>query len=426
MNESVLEKNQYDGQFIICDHCDLVVEVPRITNQYKASCPRCNSRLVRYRKKTNKQALVFAICALFMFIFSCLFYFIDIRILGNVTSIDIFMIPDTLLLDNYSSLSLVFISFVIFFPILCLLILIILCSGISLPKRITILLLVSLTRLQNWCMAEIFLAGTLVSFVKLASYGDIGLQHSFIPYCLFIIMQTQALSLFSPRQIWQTVAPTIQAETPFSSGKTGLSQNLRLCKCCHAILPMNKQICTRCYTKGYVREQQSLQWTMALVLTSLILYLPANGYPIMTTIFMGDISNSTIIDGVLYMWQDQDYPVALVIFFASVVIPISKIIALCWLGYFAKYAKQQDIKSCLKMNRLYKIVEFIGRWSMIDIFVVSIISTLVRNGELISVYPDIGAIFFATVVVMTMYASHKYDPRLIWDRLTHEEKGKGV
>ena len=116
------------------------------------------------------------------------------------------------------------------------------------------------------------------------------------------------------------------------------------------------------------------------------------------------------------MWQEGDYPVALVIFTASIIIPVLKILALSWLCCFVLFKHQKKQRDCIKMSRLYKMVEFIGRWSMIDIFVVAVISTLIRNGELISVYPDIGVIYFAAVVIITMIASHQYDPRLIWDK----------
>lgn len=173
--------------------------------------------------------------------------------------------------------------------------------------------------------------------------------------------------------------------------------------------------------KGTARYKDSIQWTMALLLTSTILYIPANVYPIMATLFVGSLSGSTVLDGVSYMWQSGDYPVAAVIFIASIIIPIFKIMALCWLCYYAIYRSKPTEKASAKMNKIYNVVEFIGRWSMIDIFVVSVTATLVNNGEMIAVYPAKGAVYFAIVVIITMIASHKYDPRLIWDKVKNNE-----
>ncbi|QIQ21863.1 PqiA/YebS family transporter subunit [Zophobihabitans entericus] len=417
MDATKFDKNPYDEQYMLCHHCDLLVEIPRVTNKQNVNCPRCQERLTRYRQDTNQQVVVYSVCALIMLAVACLFFFVNIRVVGVTSNMSLFMVPNILWADNYSYLSMLFVFFVLVFPALCLLILLVLSTDIKLPTRVKVFLLVWFNRLHIWCMAEIFLAGVLVSFVKLTSYGDIGVSLSFLPYCAFVLLQIRAISLFIPRAVWQKIGPTIYVLTPMVAGKTGIEQNIRLCRCCHAILPMNMNRCPRCKEHGKVRDVKGIQWTMALLLTSIILYIPANMYSVMSTTFLGSTSNSTIMDGVIYMWQEGDYPVALVIFIASIVIPVLKILALIWLCYFVlKLREQTSDQDCLKMKKLYDIVEIIGRWSMIDIFVVSVIASLIRNGELMAVYPNIGAVFFATVVILTMIAAHKYDPRLIWDR----------
>lgn len=423
--EQALETNDVaEYHDILCDHCDMVVKIPHLGKEDKATCPRCDRKLKDCDPQSNKFALMYGICALLLFFIGCSFYIVDIRILGNINNVTIPAIPKILLLDKYLSLSLLFIAFVLLFPFLCLVSVVILCSGLPLPKRLKVLFLVIVTKLQSWCMPEIFLAGVLVSFVKLTSYGDIGIDLSFLPFCIFIILQIKTLSSFNPSIIWEEVAPTLQTDVPLRAGKTGRLQHIRLCRCCHAILPIGRVICPRCYERGYLRIRQSLQWTMALLLTAMLLYIPANMYAVMTTLFIGGVSNSTILDGVSYMWKDGDYPIAIIIFTASIIIPILKIIALFWLCYFSRYTPCGEEEDCLKMNKIYNIVEFIGRWSMIDIFVVAVTSTLIRHGEMISVFPDIGAVFFATVVIITMVASKKYDPRLIWDRMRCKESKK--
>lgn len=421
MEQAVHENYQRDTINVLCDQCDLVVEIPPMGNGDKASCPRCDNRLTDYQSSSPKHALIYGICALLMFVVACIFHLVDIRTLGNTNNVTISTIPRVLFFDHYVLLSLLFIAFVLLFPFLCLLSLIIVCSGIPIPKRFKIILLATMTKLQYWCMAEIFLAGVLVSFVKLISYGDIDIDISFLPYCFFILLQIKAFSVFSTTAPWHQIAPVIQTTTLFQAGKNGIEQGIRLCQCCHAILSINLVICPRCYERGRARIRQSLQWTLALLLIAMMLYIPANAFAMMKMFFIGNVTSSTILDGVSYMWKDGDYPIAIIIFTASIVIPVIKIIALFLLCYFSVYSCGSDEGYCLK---IYNFVEFIGRWSMIDIFVVAVTSTLIRNGVMISVYPDVGAVFFAIVVIITMIASKKYDPRLIWDRMACKQLGR--
>ncbi|PXY94928.1 PqiA/YebS family transporter subunit [Frischella perrara] len=402
--------------YALCYHCDLLSELPAITNHYKAICPRCHTRLARGSLNMKRDTIIYSVCALTMLLLACCFIFINIRVVGNTNNLNLLNISNILYQDNYVSLVLVFVLFVLVSPVLLLIIQIIVCSELPLSKFRKRDLMILYDKLQHWTMSEIFMAGVLVSFVKLTNYGDIGINQAFWAFCLFIIWQLKSTITFSTRQIWDEIASNNFVKTPLVAGRIGIRQNIRLCLCCHAILPAEQAHCPRCKRKGKLRERDKLQWTIALLITSFLLYIPANLFGIMNTLFLGSTSSSTIIDGVIYMWQEGDYPVALVIFTASIIIPVLKIIALTWLCYFVLVIRRKTRNECMKMSRLYKMVEFIGRWSMIDIFVVAVISALIRNGELISVYPDIGAVFFAAVVVITMIASHLYDSRLIWDR----------
>ncbi|OCG15666.1 hypothetical protein A9G29_04020 [Gilliamella sp. Fer2-1] len=401
--------------YVLCSHCDLVIELSNIAVGHKAVCPRCNTTLAKNNSNMKFNAAMYAACSLIMIIVGCGFLFIDIRIVGNFIGISLLDIPKTLFFDKYRYISALFILFVLLFPILNLLIIILLCSKLPLTKYRKRDLLIVYEKFQHWCMPEIFLTGILVSFVKLMSYGSIGVTSTFWAFCLFVFFYIKSLVIFSPETIWSEIHRNNFAQGILQAGKTGICQNLKLCSCCEAILPKHYIKCPRCKQKSKIRERDKIQWTIALLVTSLILYIPANLFGIMITVVFGSPSSSTIMDGVIYMWQAGDVPVALVIFIASVAIPILKIISLSWLCYFALAVKRKNNHNCLKMKKLYTAVEFIGKWSMIDIFVVSVICSLVRNQQMMGVYPDIGVTFFATVVIITMIASQKFDPRLIWD-----------
>ncbi|MBY0417105.1 MAG: paraquat-inducible protein A, partial [Pararheinheimera sp.] len=150
-----------------------------------------------------------------------------------------------------------------------------------------------------------------------------------------------------------------------------------------------------------------------------LLYIPANLLPIMETVSLGSSIQSTIISGIILMWQDGAYPVAIVILLASVVVPVVKIAVMFWLCYLASHTGH---KRQLLSTRVYLLVDWIGRWSMVDVLVVAILAALVRFDLLMGVYPGMGAIIFATVVITTMLAAMSFDPRLLWDQRNKKEE----
>ena len=144
------------------------------------------------------------------------------------------------------------------------------------------------------------------------------------------------------------------------------------------------------------------------------LYIPANILPIMTVVELGDVTENTIISGMMTFWRQGAYPIAIVIFTASIVIPLLKIVALTWLCLAASGRLHP---SPGMLGKIYWFTELLGRWSMVDIFVVGILVALVQLGNYMTITPGLGAVAFAGVVVLTMLAAMSFEPRLLWDRL---------
>ena len=184
------------------------------------------------------------------------------------------------------------------------------------------------------------------------------------------------------------------------------SMNL-YCPCCHSVL--------------HSRHPNSFTKTTAFLLAAIFLYIPANVLPIMTVIYQGSGEPSTIIAGVKHLLEGGMWPLALIVFVASIVVPILKLLVLSALLISIAIKSRWEPR---ERTKLYRIMEFIGRWSMVDIFVIAILVTLVQFGNTASIYPGLGALSFAAVVVLTMFAAHSFDPRLIWDNLgkIHDEK----
>ncbi|RYJ16515.1 membrane integrity-associated transporter subunit PqiA [Rahnella variigena] len=398
---------------ILCPQCDLLVAIPEIAVGQKAKCPRCHTTLTSRWKEPRRRPIAYAVSALFMLLLSNLFPFVNMKVAGLGSEVTLIQIPQVLVSDDYASMASLFMILVQLMPALGMIFIIILCQGTSIPSHWQISIARNYFRLKAWCMVEIFLAGVLVSFVKLMAYGDVGVGTSFYPFVLFCILQLRAFQCTDRYWIWQQVAPAPKLEMPLRVGESGLSQGLRSCHCCMAILPVDQKQCGRCDTSGHARRKNSLQWTMALLITSIFLYIPANLLPIMITQVLGTPMPSTIMAGVVLLWSEGSYPVAMVILIASIMVPTMKMIAIGWLCWDANSNKEIDRE---RLHVIYEVVEFVGRWSMIDVFVIAVLSALVRMGQLMSIYPDIGALLFASVVILTMFAAMTFDPRLIWDR----------
>ncbi|WP_268991589.1 membrane integrity-associated transporter subunit PqiA [Limnobaculum eriocheiris] len=406
-----------NDKLVLCPQCDLMVKLPEIKQGDKAVCPRCHTTLSALWVEPVLQPVSCAISALIMLVFANLFPFINMQVSGLYNQIKLMEIPEAMMSDDYTSLATLFIIFVQLIPAFCMVAIILLCLEVRLPYRLKVIMGRIIYLAKVWCMVEIFLVGVLVSFVKLMAYGDIGIGPSFVPYCLFCLLQVRAFQCLDRYWLWQTIQPAPELHQTPKVGTPGLEQGLRSCPCCMAILPIDEPQCPRCHTVGYARRRNSLQWTLALLVTSIMLYIPANILPIMVTEVLGNRMASNIISGVIILWEDGSYPVSLVIFIASIMVPTLKILAIGWLCYDASdTGKMGSNLDREKMHYLYEVVEFVGRWSMIDVFVIGVLSALVRMGRLMSIYPDVGAVLFAMVVILTMIAAMMFDPRLLWDR----------
>jgi paraquat-inducible protein A len=191
------------------------------------------------------------------------------------------------------------------------------------------------------------------------------------------------------------------------------------CHVCNLVVavpegPTEGLACPRCRTGLHRRKPNSLSRTWALLITASICYVPANLYPVMEVTTLGQTQADTILSGVIYLAVNGTWPLALIVFVASVVVPVLKILALGYLAFSVQSRSQWRPRD---RARLYRIVEQVGRWSMVDVYVVTILVALVHLGSLANVEARVGGFYFGAVVVLTMLAAESFDPRLIWDRL---------
>ena len=178
--------------------------------------------------------------------------------------------------------------------------------------------------------------------------------------------------------------------------------------------------CPRCGASLHSRKPNSIARAWALVLAAAVFYIPANVLPITHTTSLGMVQSDTIMSGVIYFIHSGSWPIALVIFIASVFVPLLKLLILS--GLLISVQRRWQWRP-VDRTRLYRLTEAIGRWSMLDIFVVTILVALVHLGALANIAAGPGALFFAAVVVVTMFAAEAFDPRLIWDGMEDRDDG---
>jgi len=193
-------------------------------------------------------------------------------------------------------------------------------------------------------------------------------------------------------------------------------EGLANCHVCNLLVQLGNHSdanCPRCHSNVHYRKHDSINRAWAFLISAFIMYIPANTEAIMITGVLGQQSSDTILSGVLYFLAHGDWPLAIVIFSASVLLPLLKIMSI---GYLLISVQRRNIRRQKEKTRLFIIAEIMGRWSMVDVFVVALLAALIQIGELSSIQPGPAGLAFAAMVILTMFSAMAFDPRLIWDQ----------
>jgi paraquat-inducible protein A len=205
------------------------------------------------------------------------------------------------------------------------------------------------------------------------------------------------------------------------TGVSAASRGLAGCHDCGLVsrLTEHRDACPRCGARLHLRKTNSLRRAWALLIASFILYVPANLLPIMETSSLFGEQEDTIMSGIVFLWHSGSWDLALIVFVASIAVPLSKLFALT---YLLVSVQRRSSWQPLQRTRLYRVLEFVGKWSMLDIYVVALLATVVKFQSLANISAAPGAVAFGAVVILTMLAAQSFDPRLIWDAA----EGRGV
>ncbi len=218
-------------------------------------------------------------------------------------------------------------------------------------------------------------------------------------------------------------------ENEMTQAGSALSASMTGCHTCNQVVRVDSKHhkhalrCPRCGAKLHPRIHNSLLLTWMLVCLAFLLYIPANVLPMTRVVGLGQVQEDTIMSGVIYFIQHGSWYIGLVIFIASIFVPMLKLILLMFLLITVQRKSQWRPR---ERTRIYRVTEVIGRWSMLDIYVVTILIALVNLGIFADIDAGPAAIYFAGVVILTIFAAKSFDPRLIWDNIESEKGVKHI
>ncbi len=407
-----------EGGLIACHECDFLHAIQSIPAGGKAICVRCGAVLYRNIPNSLERALALNLAALMLFIMANVFPFLSLKLSGRVEENVLMSGALALYRHGMGELGLLVFFTSFLFPLLTitgmLYILLPLKFGHR-PSRVGPVYR-WVHALAPWSLLGVFMLGVLISFVKLIDLATIIPGISLFSFAGLLVVSAAANANLDASVVWPHMN---YKPTGTGSGTTASEQNLIACHTCALLVPkaslhgQGHGHCPRCENPLHSRKTNSFTRTWALIFTSSILFIPANVYPVMTIIQFGRGDPNTIMSGVIHLIEAGMWGLAMIIFFASVVVPLMKLVVLSFLLITIK--KKSTWRS-RDRTLLYRVTEAVGAWSMVDIYVVAILVALVNLGSLSTIKPGIGATFFGGVVVITMLAAHSFDPRLIWDK----------
>ena len=419
----------YTDQVTICPGCDLLLEKTEPGPGHTLICPRCGRRLHKERQNSVQRTLALAVTGLLLYIPANFYPLLTFDVLGTDATSSVF--ASTLSMfdqgQNFVGTIVVLTGFI--FPLLILSLLFWVSIGLILDWKAHWIpdFLRWYQHLTEWAMTDVYLIGIFVTIIKMSHMAEIEYNTGFFCFIGLVLTTIAAQVSIDKPLFWRLIEgdsedPEEKKKFPLdTTARTGREAGLVLCHTCHKTMPVSELSleknphCPRCGEVMHQRKQNSITRSWALVLTAIILSLPANLLPIMDVEYLGHPEANTIMDGIIYFFQEGSYGIGAVILTASILVPLFKILGMILILLSIRFQWRQWLRHKAIM---FRFIEFIGRWSMLDIFVIALLCALVQFGYLSTITVASAAFYFTGVVLCTMFAAISFDPRLIWDTAT--------
>lgn len=400
------------GRMVECHDCGLRHVLQAAPAGNVARCRRCGGRLRVFRDDPLGRALALSLTGLVLITVANTLPFMSLRIEGRIQDASLLTGAMELFDRGLWVLTGVVLLTTVVAPLVKLsgLAYVLLALRLPRPPRHLPVLFRWLERVHPWAMIEVYLLGVFVAYVKLVDLASIDLGAALYSLAALMVLVAAVDATVDSEDVWEAMERRGLARAPRETAGAPRA----LCEDCGLLAPMpgRHARCPRCGAELHRRRPDSLSRTWALVIAAMILYVPANVYPVMTVISFGRGAPDTILSGVKELFGAGMWPLALLVFFASITVPVLKLLGLITLLVATHRRSSWRLRD---RTVLYRIVETVGRWSMIDIFMLSILVGLVRIGSIATIEPGVGATSFAAVVILTMFAATAFDPRLMWD-----------
>lgn len=405
-----------DAKFRRCHGCDLVVKVAKVDKKQNAHCPRCNTQLYRGNRISLNSDLAIAIAALLLFVPSHFFPLVTIQLFGVMIPATLPSGTITLMGEGFPMLGLLILFCSSIVPFLV-------CGSVVTAHIALRLKLFRLFRssisivqhLKEWMMLDVFLVSLAIACFKIQDHADIFVGAGLYGLLLLQFVTSLLLTHVSARRYWRAWQRKHQkdVEAPIIDPKHSIH-----CGHCH-FTQQNGSHCIRCSRPIHSRKPNSIQKTWTYLITAAIFIIPANILSISILLTNGKRLEDTIFSGVAGLIRTDMYGIAIIIFVASIVVPVAKILGL---GYLLLCVQNKRTVFHRQRMAIYVIVKLVGKWSVMDLFVISIMMALIDRGQILDFTPGLGAVAFGLVVVFTMLAAESFDSRLIWDNYERTKK----
>jgi paraquat-inducible protein A len=400
-----------------CPGCGLFQTIPALTPGTTARCVRCPTSLQRATAHPLDHSIALTAPALVLLIIMCTTTLMSVQTAGIMLRAGLFSGPEELVQRDMAALAVVVVFVTVIAPfgkLIGTLYVLIRLHEATPPRHLRRVFAIA-EKLRPWSMIEVFVFGVFVAYVKLGDLVQIGLDAGVFALLALTFVIIWADSALDRQAIWDRLdRKDMTDETTRVATLGHVPAGSVGCETCGLVSiprPIDPR-CPRCNSVLHERKPDSVARTWALVIAAAVLYVPANYYPVLTVMQLGAGTPSTILGGVRDLVSSGMYPLAALVFFASVAVPTLKLVGLTVMLVATQTGREGWLRD---RTRLYYVVRWIGRWSMIDIFMEALLGALVRFGTLVTIEPGIGAVAFCGVVILTIFAAEMFDPRLVWD-----------